>query len=422
MTLLREWARAIRFWSTALIVAWLLASPSLHAQEKDREEFVKLPELMGHKLPKDEYLIFNARVDRAHAEFIRSLRKVPTVHPEGVPTSLIIEKYLHKKSQAIETDFCYLESEWITAEELATLAAVVRKMTLITRDLFKFEDTAPIKEVLVKTKEDYYSLVDAWAESDKARKQARHALSAFVGKYRCGYRAEFYEALTLVAADAVTANLDPSFWSHAALKEGLHTYLGSQLTADYVHYFSLDATTPAPKRITGVELLIETAKEYLSRSKRDSLDIILRSELNTLSPERLSVAFALINFILEKKRDRWEIFRSTLATESSENGKLKGPEGRWAALVQAIKVAFDLGIQDLEKELQNFTATHYLYTEEIAALLGIDRECADSTFQGFVTICELKRAKKPVSEKGEKLYQDILGRMEKKLQTASEKF
>jgi hypothetical protein len=420
--LLEGRTRTMTFSSAAGLLVWLLVASPISAQEKDHEEFIKLPELTAYKLPKDEFLILNARVDRAHAEVIRTLRKVPAVHPEGVPTSLIIEKYLHRKSQAVETEFCYLESDWLTPEELAILAAVARKATLFTQDLFKNEKTAPTKEVLLRKQEDYYALVDAWSDSAKVKKQARHATSALVGSHRCGYRAEFSQALTLVAADAVTVNVEPYFWNQAALTEGLHSYLGSQLALNYEHYFSLDETTPLPKRVMGVGLLHEIAREYLSRPKRDSLETVLRCELNTINPERLSVAFALINFILEKKRDRWETFRSTLATESSENGKLKGPEGRWAALVQAIKVAFDLGIQELDKELQDFTAKHYLYTEEIATLLGMDREGAESTFQGFVTICELKRAKKPVSEKGEKLYQDILGRMEKKLQTASEKF
>jgi hypothetical protein len=414
--------RTIASSSATWLMVWLLFSPHSQAQEKDREEFVKLPELTGYKLPKDEFLIFNARVDRANAEFIRSLRKVPAVHPEGVPTSLIIEKYLHKKAQAVKTDLCYIESDWISAEELAMLAAVIHKTTLFTQELLKNGKTATTKVVLVRKREDYYALVDAWSDSERVKKEARHAESVLVGEYRCGYRAEVSEALTLIAADTVCGNLEPYFWNQIALKEGLHSYLGSQLALNYEHFFSLDATTPAPKRVAGVGLLLETAREYLSRSKRDSLETVLRSELNALNPERLSVAFALINFILEKKRDHWENFRSTLASESNDHGKLKGPEGRWEALVKAIKDAFGLGIQELDQELQDFTSNNYLHVEEIARLVGVDRECGESSFQGFVTICELKRMKKPVSEKGEKLYQDILGRMEKKLQTVGEKF
>jgi hypothetical protein len=410
-----------------LPAAWLLAgfllSAKCHSQDdKALEELVKLPELTAYKLPHDEFLIFNARVGRANAEFIRSLRRVPAVHPEGVPTSLIIERYLHKKALAVESDACYIESDWIAVEELAKLAAVVKKTTQVTQELVKNTEKRPVKLVLLRRQEDYYALVDAWANSDKLKKQARHAASVFIEEHRCGYRGQLLEALTLASADAVSGNLEPHIWNQTALSEGLHTYLTSLLVLGYEHYISLDATTPAANREAGVRLLLETARAYLSRPKRDSLETVLRAELNDLNPERLAVAFAVVHFFLGSHGDKWEAFLSILKKESYDKRKLKGPEGRWDALVQAIKVAFGLGIPDLERELQDFTSKHYLYTEEIATLIGIDRECDESSFQGFVTICELKRLKKPVSEKGEKLYQEILGRMEKKLQLGSEKF
>jgi hypothetical protein len=227
--------------------------------------------------------------------------------------------------------------------------------------------------------------------------------------------------LTLAAADAVSANLEPQFWNQPALSEGLHTFITTFLGLGFEHYISVDVTTPSSRREAGVRQLFETAREYLSRTQHDSLEAILRSELNALGPERRSVAIAFVHFILETQRDHWQEFLSVLDRESYQNGELKGPEGRWLALKQAIKEAFNLSIEDLERNLQDFASKRYLYTEEIATLIGADRDCAESSFQAFVKICELKRQKKPVSDKGEKLYREILDRMEKKLQAGGEK-
>ncbi len=405
----------------AIVTATCLEVDS-SGQDKAPEELVKLPELRAFKLSKDDYLLFNARIGMANADFIRSLRKVPAIHAEGTPTSLIMEKYLRKRSKAIKTEFCYIESDWLTDEELALVAAVVQRTTAMTQQLFKNTHRGIVKEVLVRTQEDYYALVDAWSDSEKVKKQARHAASAFVSEHRCGYRGEILDVLTLTTADAVSANLEPYFWNQDALRQGFHTYLTSVMGFGYERYISLDVTTPTVSRDGGVKQLFETAREYLSRPKHDTIATILRSELNDLNPERLAVAFAFIHFLLETQRDHWDVFLSVLNKSSYENDKLKGPEGRWTALLAAIKDALGLDIQELERNLQEFTSKHYLYTEEIASLLGVNRECAESAFQGFVKICELKRLKKPVSEKGEKLYQEILGKIDKKLQSASEKF
>jgi hypothetical protein len=411
--------------STALLAAWLMCGhcePSCQAQDGATQELVSLPPLNAYKLPKDEYLIFNVRTAKPNAEFIRGLRKVPAIHPEGTPTSLIIEKYLHKKSQAVSTDFCYIESDWLSANDLALIAAVTQKSVAVTQDLVKNSKRGTVKLVLVKNEQDYYSLVDAWASSDKTKKQARHAASAVIENYRCGYRTELLEVLTLASADAVTANLEPHLWNQPALSDGLHTYLTSFLGLGFEHYISLEATTPAARREAGVRQLFETARDYLARPKRDTLETILRSELNSLTPERRAVTVAVIHYIFEVQNDHWEEFLSVLDKESYHNGDLKGPEGLWLALKQAIKVAFHLEVEELDRELQKFSSSHYLYTEEIAAAIGVDRDCAESSFQAFVKICELKRQKKPVSDKGEKLYQEILDRIDKKLQTKSERF
>jgi hypothetical protein len=414
-------------WKSFVLFAAILCGnsnglPVASGQEKPAEDLVKLPELSAYRLPKDEYLIFNSRFGHDNAEFIRALRKVPAVHPEGTPTSLLFEKYLHRKSAAIETDSCYIETDWLSPEELAVVASVVRQAIHFTTQLVRRKAKDPIKLIIARKQEDYYALVDAWAETDRAKREARSLSSTVIGEYRCGFRKEALEVVTLAAADSVCDNVEPYLFSQKAFREGLHTYLTSFLTLGYEHYFSTDATTPAAKRESGIELLYQTAREILSRPRHESLESVLRSDLNSINPERLAIAFALIHFILETKRDKWDTFLTSLENESSEYGKLKGPEGLWNALSKAMTEAFGLNIVELEKALQEFVTKHYLYTEEIASLIGVDRECAESSFQGFVKICELKRLKKPVSEKGEKLYQEILGKIDKKLQKSGEKF
>lgn len=378
--------------------------------------------MLAYKLPKDEYLVFNARIGHPGANLIRSIRRVPAVHPEGTPTSLFFEKYLHKKSSAIKTEFCYIETDWLKPEELAMVAAVANHTVLFTQKLVGTHSASSIHLVLAQKQEDYYALVDAWANSDKVRREARSAASAIIGEFRCGHRKDLLEVLVLAAADAVSDNLEPYLWNQHILSEGIHTFITSQLTLSYEHYISIESTTPNARREASVRQLHELAREYLCRPKREPLENILRSDLNSLNPDRLSVAFALVHYILETHIDHWDHFLALLKKESIEDAKLKGPEGLWAALLKSISEAFGMTILELDSALQEFAAKHYLYTEEIATLLGVDRECAESSFQGFTKICELKRLKKPVSEKGEKLYQEILGRIDKKLQASAERF
>ena len=152
------------------------------------------------------------------------------------------------------------------------------------------------------------------------------------------------------------------------------------------------------------------------------MDAVLRSELNELNQERLSIALTFVHYILQMKRDHWKELISVMRRESYEAGKLKGPEGRWSALLTAIKEAFGMGLKELDQELQRFASTHYLYPEEIAKLIGVDRDTDESSFEGYVKICELKRKKEPVSEKGEKLFQAIQDRVQKKILANGEKF
>ena len=72
--------------------------------------------------------------------------------------------------------------------------------------------------------------------------------------------------------------------------------------------------------------------------------------------------------------------------------------------------------------MNEFVARDYLLEVELARLCGIDRECADSVFSGFEKVCELRRQGKPVSEKGDRIYQDILGRVRKKLAIGKEPY
>ena len=58
----------------------------------------------------------------------------------------------------------------------------------------------------------------------------------------------------------------------------------------------------------------------------------------------------------------------------------------------------------------------------MARLVGLDRECSDSTFEGFVSVCRLKREGKPVSDKGERIHAELLRRLEKKMEGQKEKF
>jgi len=392
------------------------------AQEKAKEEFAKLPELKAYRLPQDDYLIFNARIGPSNADLVKRLRMVPVIHPEGTPTTLFIDKYLHRKSQAVQTEDCYIESDWITQPDLATLASVVKHVSLVTRELVKNTKRDSVKLVLVKTKEDYLALTDSWASSEVIKKQARITGSIFLEDIRCGYRENMFDTLTLASADSVKAHLAPYLWHQEILAEGLHVYITTFMGLGCERYITLGVTTPTASREAAVQLLTEMAREFLSRPKRETLETILKSELNAITPERRSVAFTLIHYILETKHTQWPDFLSILERESTTNGSLKGPEGRWMALLAALKEGVGLSLSDLEKELQVFASKHYLYTEEVARLLGIDRECADSVFQGFVGICELKRQNKPVSAKGDKIYQDILGKMEKKLQASAEKF
>lgn len=414
-------------WSLGVLGAFLLSpgspySTPLHPQDTAGNTFVELPELLGFKLSNDQYLVFNCRIDGTHKGFITSLRRIPSVSTTKVPTTLLIDRHLSRASKAFQDDFCYLESDWLTTQELEKLAAIIRRVALTTRELFPTSNRLPVKEVLFRKKEDYLAMIDAWSDQELVKKQGRSFASTIINEIRCGYRTSFPDLLPLIVGDAVNLNVSTPFRSQEALLEGLHTYFASLICQRYEAYVSLSATTPGLRRSSNVILLCETAKEYLSRPAREPLEQILSYELNSLNLERLSVSFALIQFLLEKRMDQWKAFCQILESESLENGTLKGPEGRRAALAKAVHDGLGITFKGLDKQLQDFTSKDYLFPEEIAVALGLDRETPDSIFQGFVQVCELKRAKKPVTPKGETLYDQMMKKMDKVIQERGEKW
>jgi predicted house-cleaning noncanonical NTP pyrophosphatase (MazG superfamily) len=311
----------------------------------------------------------------------------------------------------------------MTDRDLEMLAAVAQATAIATRALFETSWTKQIKQVVLEKREDYYALVDAWSESATCKNQARKFDSVFIGEYRCGARAQITNVLSLVIADAVTRNEPPSFYVQEALREGLHVFVTSMIALQYETFVSPTVTTPSTRRASAVDLLFTTAKEYLASTPRETLETILDSELNTLTLQRLSVAFAFINFLLDGDRERWTAFHKSLESAwSADTTPENNPERRKKALRLAVDEGLKSNLKDLDKQLQEFVTKRFLYLDDLAELLEINREVADSVWQGFRKVCELKRSQKPVSEKGERLFHDIQGRIDKKLQVSGQKF
>jgi predicted house-cleaning noncanonical NTP pyrophosphatase (MazG superfamily) len=195
------------------------------------------------------------------------------------------------------------------------------------------------------------------------------------------------------------------------------------IALQYETFVSPTVTTPSTRRASAVDLLFATAKDYLTSAPRENLETILDSELNTLTLQRLSVAFAFIHFLLEGDRERWTAFHKNLESAwAADTTPENNPERRKKALRSAVSEGLKSTLRDLDKQLQEFVSKRYLSLEDLAEVLEINHEVADSVFQGFRKVCELKRAQKPVSEKGERLYQDIQGKIDKKLQAGGQKF
>lgn len=396
-------------------LALLLLAPGLAAQEGDKETFVTLPPLAVYKFSPENYFIIRGKVAAHQADFIRRLRRVPAVVSVGEPSSLIIETYLKRKSRSFGTSDAYVESDWLKPEELAVAAALVPRTALAVDELFGVPERHQVKEVILRTREDYYALTDAWAKEDHIRRMARSFSSIWVEGYREGWKESVPDAYSIVMADTVRMHVPDSFRAQTALLEGLHAYFTAMAIGE-VQYYVAAETTPDGRNRGTVDSLYSTSREVLARPKHEDLEKLFRAELNALSFERLAVAFSLVDFLLQKDREVWKRFILTLDRESHEGGKLKGPDGRYQAVVSAIQEALGLDLKELDKELGAFTKTSYLFTEELARRVGLDRECADSAFQGFETVCRLKREGKPVSEKGERIYTEILKRLEKKME------
>ena len=405
----------------ATIFVVILASTASWCQEAPKEKQVPLPELFGYKVGTD-HIVLGCRLGAEQSAFIRKLREIPVAPSDAVATSLLFDKYLHKKSNAVSTAYCYIESDWIPKEELEILASIAQHGALRTQELFQTKATGVLKEVFVKDIEDYRALVDAWSDSDRTKKQARQLESVIIAGTRCGTRPDFASALSLVLADSVKGNVPQYLYHQSCLSEAIHAFLSSFVVLRYETFMSTEATTPVTKRESAVNPLFETAKEYLLRPKRDSLENILNSELNALSFERLSVGVTLVNYLMNAGTGKWRAFWASMERESIEAGKIKGPEGRRAALRTAIKETLETDFDGLDKQLQGFVSKNYLYPEELGVLIGVDRECDASAYKAFVKACEAKRSKKPIPEKQERIHADILGRIEKKLRTQGDKF
>src|SRR5690348_16349108 len=108
------------------------------------------------------------------------------------------------------------------------------------------------------------------------------------------------------------------------------------IALQYETFVSPSVTTPSTRRASAVDLLFATAKDFLVSTPRETLEIILDSELNTLTLERLSVAFAFINFLLKGDRERWTRFHKALESAWAEDSTpLNNPERRKKALRSA---------------------------------------------------------------------------------------
>jgi hypothetical protein len=135
------------------------------AQEDDRAALVTLPPIPAFKLSPESY-------------FILRLRRVPAAESAGEPDTRIIETYLKRKSNAFGTKDAYVESD--LPEELAVAAALVSRAALAVDELFGVPKGHPIKSVIMKTQEDFYTLSDAWAKDEHLRRMARSFSSIFV--------------------------------------------------------------------------------------------------------------------------------------------------------------------------------------------------------------------------------------------------
>jgi hypothetical protein len=389
---------------------------------QDEGKQVRLPEMPAYRLEDGRYLVASMRVGKDHFEFLKDLRRVPAIESRGIPSQTVIEKHLQRKAASFDSALCYVESDWMKPEDLSTEGALVHRTSAAFRDLVGVTGDARVCHVVVREREDYFRLVDGWSTLEREKKEARHFASIFVGDHRVGHEDRIEEAWSIAVGDTARLSVGNGFRRQTAFNEALGVYFEAFLVGTLTCYVSGGVTTPRGRRLGSVEDLVHAARGHFGRRQREGLDFILKSELNAMTLERLSAAFALVDYLLRTKRDRWREFHRLVDERSMEAGKVKGPEGRFEALVSALREAMEIEWEGLEARLGEFVAGNYLYPEDVARLVKVDQDCAGSAFAGYLRMCELKREGKGISEKGERIWMQIQDRVRRKLEAFREHF
>jgi hypothetical protein len=396
---------------SAIVLALALA-----AQDAVPGKLAPIPEVRAYGLPDDRVLVFASRMDRSHYDFLRTLRSVPAQDSRGEPTSMIIPKHLKKPARAFDTERCYVESSWMSPEQLAVAAALVHRAGPALAELLGTRPPDKLNYVVMADEGEYHALVDAWAEDDRTKRGARFVSSTFVARYRVGYDAEPAPMYATAVSDAVARACPSSFRRQEALVQGLGAYVSAFLAGRFAIFVSLDVTTKQGRGHEPVEGLMRTAREYFARPRREDLGAVLRSELNAMTAEKLAVAFAMVDYLLRTRRSAWAGFARIVERESYDGRTLKGPEGCHEALKTGLRETMGLELAELDAALKEFTSREYLTEEDLARMTGVQSECAESAFEGFLKVSELRRRGKPVSGRGEEIYRQIRARIEKKLE------
>ncbi len=381
------------------------------------QESAPIPEVRAYALADDRVLTFASRMPRSHYEFLRSLRKAPLQETLGEPTSLIIPQHLKKPARALATERCYVESNWLSLEQLAVAVALVHRAGPAAAEWLGTRPPDKLSFVITASEVEFHALVDAWAEDDRTKRGARFVSSTFIAGHRVGYDTEPAAMYATAVSDAVARACPSSFRRQEALVQGLGAYVSAFLTGRFAIFVALDVTTKQGRGHESVEVLMRTARSFFQRPRREDLGAVLRTELNAISAEKLAALFATVDYLLRTRREAWAEFAKVVERESYDGRALKGPDGCHEALQTGLREAMGLGLAELDAAVKEFTSTEYLSEEDLARLTGVHRECAESAFEGFLKVSELRRQGKPVSGRGEEIYRQIRARIEKKLET-----
>lgn len=386
------------------------------AQDEPPRKPLRLPEVPAYRISDDRCLLFTMRVEKAHFEYLEGIRRLEAAPPLAELPPPVLPDILKRPAPAFGTELSYFESDWLNHEDLETAAALLHRMEKTLGDLLGPIKARKRRYLITHTQEAYYEVVDHLAGDDeRTKKTARLVHSLPVGDTRVSSEPNPEEAFSVIVTDLVMTWSPPSIAAPTPLREGIHIYLSALLTGEFHYVVSLKETSPLGARKGKVGLLISRAREVFSRPKREPLETVLKSEINALSVDRLSVLFALVDYLLRTKRDRFPDLVRMLEKESHEGDKLKGPEGLIQAQKKALVDVLGFSVEELDAKLKEFVAREYLLEEEIARALGIDRESSDTIFEGFEKVCQLRREGKPVSEKGDRIYQEIVERVKRKL-------